>query len=66
MADQTRRPFSRRDVLLTATGAAAALSVARVGSAQAPPPGPAGSMLGVPFERRTRCASPSSAAGGGG
>jgi hypothetical protein len=49
MADETRRPLSRRDVLLTATGAAAALAVARSASAQ-PPAG--GSMMGVPFERR--------------
>ena len=50
----TTRPFSRRDVLRTATGAAAALSLTRPGTAQAPPPppGPGGSMMGVAFERR--------------
>ena len=53
MADDARRPFSRRDVLLTATGAAAALAAARPGSAQ-PPAAAAGSMMGVPFERRDK------------
>ena len=51
MADETRRPLSRRDVLLTATGAAAALAVARTGSAQPPAPPAGGSMIGVFFER---------------
>lgn len=50
------RPFSRRDVLKSATGAAAALSLSRPGFAQspatAPPAGPGGTMAGVPFERR--------------
>jgi hypothetical protein len=48
------RPLSRRDVLKTATGAAAAVSLARTGFPQAPaapPPGPGGTMMGVPFER---------------
>lgn len=46
------RPCSRRDVLRTATGAAA-LAVARPAAAQAPPPPAAGaSMIGVPFEKR--------------
>jgi hypothetical protein len=44
------RPVSRRDVLKSAT-AAAALSLARPAAAQAPSPG-AQTMMGVPFERR--------------
>ena len=46
--------FSRRELLITATGAAAALSLGRPGSAlaTAPPPGPGGTMMGVPFEKR--------------
>ena len=43
MTDDTRRPFSRRELLKTATGAAAALSLARAGAAQ---------------ERRRRAAGP--------
>ena len=58
MTDDTRRPFSRRELLKTATGAAAALSLARAGAAQAPapaPPGPpGGTMIGVAFERRDK------------
>jgi len=57
MADDSARPFSRRDILKTATGAAAALSLARLGSAQsppAPPSGPGGTMAGVPFDRRDK------------
>ncbi len=58
MSDDTRRPFSRRELLKTATGAAAALSLARAGAAQAPPPAPpgppGGTMLGVAFERRDK------------
>ena len=50
------RPLSRRDVLKTATGAAAALSLGRPGSAQRPratgPPG--ATMMGVPFEKRAK------------
>jgi len=46
---------SRREVLRTATGVAAALGLARLGHAQAAAAaGPGGSMLGVPFERRER------------
>ena len=58
MTDDTRRPFSRRELLKTATGAAAALSLARAGAAQSPapaPPGPpGGTMIGVAFERRDK------------
>ncbi len=58
MTDDTRRPFSRRDVLRTATGAAAAIGLARAGAGQAPPPtppaGPGGTMIGVAFERRDK------------
>ena len=58
MSDDTRRPFSRRELLKTATGAAAALSLARAGAAQAPPPAPpgppGGTMIGVAFERRDK------------
>jgi predicted dehydrogenase len=55
MADEIRRPLSRRDVLLTATGAVAAVSLARPGAAQSAPGSAAGgSMAGVPFERRDK------------
>ena len=51
-----RHPVSRRDLLKTATGAAAVLSLARPGAAQSPattpPAGPGGTMANVPFERR--------------
>ena len=40
MTDDTRRPFSRRELLKTATGAAAALGFARAGAAQTPAPRP--------------------------
>jgi hypothetical protein len=52
MADDTPRSLSRRQLMKTATGAAAALSIARPGSAQSPAPAGGGSMIGVPFERR--------------
>ena len=47
-------PLSRREVLKTATGAAAAWSLGRSGSAQgkAPPPAQGATMMGVPFEKR--------------
>jgi hypothetical protein len=56
VSDDTRRPFSRRELLKTASGAAAALSLARPGAAQppAPPGGPGGTMMGVAFERRDK------------
>ena len=58
MTDDARRPFSRRELLRTAAGAAAALSLARAGAAleqaQAPPAGPGGTMMGVAFERRDK------------
>jgi hypothetical protein len=58
VTDDARRPYSRRELLKTATGAAAALSLARSGAAGAqaavPPAGPGGTMLGVAFERRDR------------
>ena len=54
MTDDARHPLSRREVLKTATGAAAALSLGRSGSAQgtAPPPAQGATMMGVPFEKR--------------
>jgi hypothetical protein len=51
MSADTLRSPSRRDLIKTATGAAAALSLGRLAAAQAPAAG-GGSMLGVPFERR--------------
>ena len=47
------RPFSRRDVLKTATGAAAVWSLGRPGSAQSPAP-PGATMMRVPFEKRAK------------
>lgn len=54
MTDDARHPLSRREVLKTATGAAAAWSLGRSGSAQgtAPPPAQGATMMGVSFERR--------------
>jgi hypothetical protein len=47
------RPFSRREILTTATGAAAVWSLGRPGSAQSPAP-PGATMMGVPFEKRAK------------
>lgn len=54
MTDDARRSLSRREVLKTATGAAAAWSLGRSGSAQGgtPPPAQGATMMGVPFEKR--------------
>ncbi len=54
MTDDARHPLSRRQILKTATGAAAALSLGRPGSAQgtAPPPAQGATMMGAPFEKR--------------
>ena len=47
------RPVSRRDLIKSATGAAAALALSRSVRAQPPvSPGPGSSMIGVPFGRR--------------
>jgi hypothetical protein len=57
VSDDAGRAYSRRELLKTATGAAAALSIARTGAAQqaaVPPAGPGGTMLGVAFERRDK------------
>ena len=58
MTDDARRPLSRRELLRTAAGGAAALSLARAGAAreqaQARPAGPGGTMMGVAFERRDK------------
>jgi predicted dehydrogenase len=56
MSDDPRPSLSRRQLLATAPGAAAALTLARLGDAPAAagPAGseaPGGSMIGVPFER---------------
>jgi predicted dehydrogenase len=49
------RPVSRRDLIKTASGAAAALSLPRPLAAQPTPPAPPGaSMMGVPFEHREK------------
>jgi len=52
VTDDTRSGLTRRDLLLGASGTAAALVFSRPGLAQAPAPAPGGSMMGVPFERR--------------
>lgn len=51
MAHDDPRLTSRRDLLRTATGAAAALGLTRLGGAETPSAAGA-SMIGVPFERR--------------
>jgi hypothetical protein len=57
MAERFSRPVSRRELIRTASGAAAALALARPGAAQqasaAPPPRGA-TMIGVPFEKHER------------
>ena len=55
MADDSPRSLSRRQLIRTATGAAAALGLARTGAAQelpAAPPQRGATMAGVPFEKR--------------
>lgn len=54
MADDSPRSLTRRQLIRTATGAAAALGLARSGAGQdAAAPAPRGAtMIGVPFEKR--------------
>jgi hypothetical protein len=58
LTDDARRPFSRRELLRTATGAAASLSLARAAAGQEPATGPlagpGGTMMGVAFDRREK------------
>ena len=55
MADDSPRSLSRRQLIVSATGTAAALALARGGAADEAPAAPArrgATMIGVPFEKR--------------